>query len=132
MVDEKKVEKKEVKPNLIVIGDRRYLINLLRYIEAKETLIEASKQFIREREIQLKSEIKEKDQWNNKKTKNQLESEIKMQKDKLKDDMVDLQFKKEDLVNYLRKQDLRKAKAILEENAKLVEKGYERIKKYFR
>ena len=80
------------------------------------------------RKAQLNSEVIEKDQWNNKKSKEQLEDEISLQEFKLKDLELALTSAKESLIEFIKPKTIKEVLAEVQKHNKKIEEEYERQK----
>jgi hypothetical protein len=122
-------EKKAADFHIELLQDRRRLIELLSEIEYTQILINLGIANQKERKLQLNSEIKEKDQWGNIKTKTQLEREVELQEQNIKSQKIDLMYFKEDLMFLLQNQDLDEIKKKLWEHSVKIDNTYNSIKK---
>lgn len=121
-----------------ILTDRRRLLNLINEIESRTLLLSLKAKQIEERKLQLDSdEIKEKDQWGNQKTKNDLESDIQADEGQMANARLQLNYVKEDLFYLLNGQlsgykdeeiKLEKVKEIINEHYRMIESKYKKIK----
>lgn len=121
-----------------ILSDRRRLLNLISEIESRTLLLSLKSKQIAERKLQLNSgEIKEKDQWGNQKTKNDLESDIQADEGQLANARLQLNYIKEDLFYLLNGQlpgykdeeiKLEKVKEIINEHYRMIESEWTKIK----
>lgn len=124
-----------------LLQDRRRLLQLIREIEKREHVYELHKNIIEERKSQFKKgEMTEQDREGNFRTQLEIESNIKVDEDSLKDAEMQIFFLKEDLFYLLNGQltgykdeeiNLEKAKQIVNEHYQMINKEYKKIKEVF-
>lgn len=125
-----------------ILNDRRRLLNLISEIESRILLLSLKEKQIQERKLQLSSgEIREKDQWGNKKTKSDLESDIQADEEQVANARLQLNYVKEDLFYLLNGQlpgykdeeiKLEKVKEIVNEHYQMIDSEYKKIKEIFK
>ena len=125
-----------------ILTDRRRLLNLISEIESRTLLLSLKAKQVAERKLQLEAdEIKEKDQWGNQKTKNDLESDIQADEGQLANARLNLNYTKEDLFYLLNgilpgykdeEIKLEKVKEIINEHYQMIESEWIKLKEVFK